>query len=216
MYQPLGPQWISGAHSKGATLADKLIVHMDEIYTGGPGDRSIMRLSGAVLAALPVILAGDRAPAVAICPPLAPGACGRANQWVVLYRDPMPGDDAKIGHSALTWNVLADPPRLEETIRDCAEIGFTGTETGGFVYDWWERERPGDLKRSLPDQVGDGMSLRVRRLDRSRRRSRFEGEWTALGPGSRSWAASMLMLVPGDRRTEPPYGLDDFRRMAET
>lgn len=123
----------------------------------------------------------------------------------------------KIGHSALTWNVLADPPRLEEAIRDCAEIGFSGTETGGFVYDWWEKERPGDLKRILTDH-GQVMGCL------------FEfGDWidpdavSALKESGKRWAAgvqdlggSMLMLVPGNRRADPPYGLDDFRRMAET
>jgi sugar phosphate isomerase/epimerase len=53
MYASLGPQWISGAHSKGATLADKLIVHMDEIYTGGPGDRIDHAAVLRGLAALP-------------------------------------------------------------------------------------------------------------------------------------------------------------------
>ena len=38
MYETLGSDRIAGAHSKGATLADQLIVHMDEIPTGAPGD----------------------------------------------------------------------------------------------------------------------------------------------------------------------------------
>jgi inosose dehydratase len=125
--------------------------------------------------------------------------------------------DAKIGHSALTWDVLSDPPRLSEAIVDCAEIGFQGTETGGFVYDWWEQERPGQLKREL-DARGIVMGCL------------FEfGDWidpnavTGLLESGRRWATgvqalggNVVMLVPGNRRETPPYGLDDFQLMAET
>ena len=38
--------------------------------------------------------------------------------------------DVRIGHTALTWDVLAEPDRLAEAISDCAELGFAGTETG--------------------------------------------------------------------------------------
>ena len=95
--------------------------------------------------------------------------------------------------------------------------GFTGTETGGFVYDWWEKERPGQLKRLLTDH---GVVMACL----------FEfGDWSdPLGAGAliesgRRWASGVkelggdiLMVVPGARRDEPPYGLDDFRQMAET
>jgi inosose dehydratase len=123
----------------------------------------------------------------------------------------------KIGHSALTWNVLADPPRLENAIQDCAEIGFSGTETGGFVFDWWEKERTGQLKQKLADHDQVMGCL-------------FEfGDWidpdqvASLKESSKRWAdgvqelgGNVLMLVPGSRRDDPPYGLDDFQRMAET
>jgi hypothetical protein len=56
MYQTLGPDRIAGAHSKGATLADKLIVHMDEVPTGAPGDLIDHEAVVRGLAALP----GDR------------------------------------------------------------------------------------------------------------------------------------------------------------
>jgi sugar phosphate isomerase/epimerase len=61
--------------------------------------------------------------------------------------------DAKIGHTALTWGVAADPSRLEAAIRDCARLGYAGTETGGKTFDWWEQERPGRL-RALLDAAG--------------------------------------------------------------
>jgi inosose dehydratase len=124
--------------------------------------------------------------------------------------------DYRIGHTALTWNVLAEPERLGEAIRDCAELGFAGTETGGFVYDWWERERPGELKRHLGEHNVAMVCL-------------FEfGDWiepaaeSGLIEDGRRWATAVkelggdvLMVVPGGRRDEPPYGLDDFKRMAE-
>lgn len=124
---------------------------------------------------------------------------------------------AKIGHSALTWNVLADPPRLSEAIVDCAEIGFAGTETGGLVYDWWEAERPGQLKQALAARKIVMACL-------------FEfGDWidpeaaSALLEYGRRWAAgvqelggNVLMLVPGSRQERTPYGIDDFQSMAET
>lgn len=125
--------------------------------------------------------------------------------------------NVRIGHTALTWNVLNDPPRLAEAIRDCAELGFGATETGGHIYDWWERERPGELKRILADHGIPMLTL-------------FQfGDWTE--PGTEQtlvgqadrWSAAvrelggeMLMLVPGSKREEPAYGLDDFRRMADT
>jgi inosose dehydratase len=124
--------------------------------------------------------------------------------------------NVQIGHSALTWGVLDNPERLSDTIADCAGIGFKGTETGGFVYDWWEKERPGELKRLLTER---GMVMACL----------FQfGDWVdpderkALAENGRRWATGVrelggrvLMLVPGGRRDEPPYGLDDFRLMAD-
>jgi inosose dehydratase len=124
--------------------------------------------------------------------------------------------DAKIGHTALTWGVAADPSRLEAAIRDCARLGYAGTETGGKTFDWWEQERSGQL-RALLD--ASGLTLAGLYLG---------GEWTdaatvpALLEAAHRWAAAladfggeMLVLVPGPRRQQPPYGLDDFRRMAQ-
>lgn len=125
--------------------------------------------------------------------------------------------NVKIGHTALTWNVLRDPPRLVDAIRDCAELGFAATETGGHIYDWWERERPGELKRILADAGIPMVTL-------------FQfGDWTepgaeqALVETADRWSTAvkelggeMLMLVPGSKREAPAYGLDDFRRMAST
>jgi inosose dehydratase len=124
--------------------------------------------------------------------------------------------NVKIGHSALTWNVLDNPENLSDTIADCAEIGFAGTETGGSVYDWWEKERPGELKQSL-DEHGVVMACLF-----------HFGNWIdpdereALLENGRRWAngvqelgGNILMLVPGGRRDKPPYGLDDFTLMAE-
>ena len=125
--------------------------------------------------------------------------------------------NVKIGHTALTWNVLSDPPRLLDAIRDCAELGFAATETGGFIYDWWERERPGELKRILADYGIPLLTL-------------FQfGDWTEPGTEEtlvdtadrwstavRDLGGEMLMLVPGNKREAPAYGLDDFQRMAQT
>ncbi|HKG27468.1 MAG TPA: sugar phosphate isomerase/epimerase [Thermomicrobiales bacterium] len=125
--------------------------------------------------------------------------------------------NVRIGHTALTWNVLEEPDRLTEAIRDCAELGFAGTETGGFVYDWWEQERPGELRRQLQDH---GVVMACL----------FEfGDWIdpaatgGLVESGRRWATGVqelggqvLMLVPGGRRDDPPYNLDEFKRMAET
>jgi inosose dehydratase len=123
----------------------------------------------------------------------------------------------KIGHTALTWGYFADPARLADAIRDCADLGYAGTETWGGTYDWWERERSGELRRLLTDH---GVVMACLFLF---------GDWidpaaTAglLADGAR-WAnavqklgGNILMLVPGERRADPPYGLDDFARMAET
>jgi inosose dehydratase len=125
--------------------------------------------------------------------------------------------NVNIGHTALTWNVLQDPRRLVDAIRDVADLGFAATETGGFVYDWWERERPGELRRVLGEYGIPMLTL-------------FQfGDWTE--PGTEQtlvetadrWSTAvkelggeMLMLVPGGRREDPAYGLDDFKRMAHT
>lgn len=125
--------------------------------------------------------------------------------------------NVKIGHTALTWNVLQDPPRLVDAIRDCAELGFAATETGGRIYDWWQRERPGELKRVLAAygiplvtlfQFGDWTEPGTER-DLVETADRWSTAVKELG-------GEMLMLVPGGRRDDPAYGLDDFRRMADT
>jgi len=124
--------------------------------------------------------------------------------------------NVKIGHSALTWDVFAHPESLQQTIVDCAEIGFAGTETGGIIFDWWQKERPSELKRLLNDS-GIVMACLFQ-----------FGDWfdpdgrEALREDGKRWAesvqelgGSVLMLVPGNRRDDPPYGLDDFKLMAE-
>jgi inosose dehydratase len=85
------------------------------------------------------------------------------------------------------------------------------------VYDWWERERRGELKRVLTDYGIPLLTL-------------FQfGDWTEPGTEQplvetadrwstavRDLGGEMLMLVPGGKRDEPAYGLDDFKRMANT
>lgn len=123
----------------------------------------------------------------------------------------------RIGHTALTWNVLQEPARLAEALRETAALGFQGTETGGRVYDWWERERPGELRRRLAE-AGLVMACLFQ-----------SGDWTdpaaapALLSEARRWAeavqdlgGNVLMLVPGRRREALPSSLDAFKQMAET
>jgi inosose dehydratase len=125
--------------------------------------------------------------------------------------------DVRIGHTALTWDVLARPERLADAIHDCASLGYQGIETGGRVYDWWEQERPGEL-RPLLDAVG----LTLVCLFES-------GDWTdrsaapKLLEDGRRWAdavrthgGEILMLVPGPRRDDPTIDQDGFKQMAET
>ncbi len=125
--------------------------------------------------------------------------------------------DVRIGHTALTWNYFDAPERLADAIRDCAALGYAGTETWGGTCDWWARERPGELRKVLADhgvvmaclfQFGDW-------IDRSAA--------GALINDAQRWATALkelggeiLMLVPGERRDDPPYSLDEFKRMAET
>lgn len=133
--------------------------------------------------------------------------------------------NVKIGHTLLTWDVFRHPENIEQGIRDIAALGFAGTETGGMLYDWWEENRPGQLKRIL-DEVGIPMVTLF-----------HFGEWTNPAAESellemaRRWSAAikelggeMLMLVPGRRGgSDPdapaggpsePFGLDDFKQMA--
>jgi inosose dehydratase len=135
--------------------------------------------------------------------------------------------DVKIGHTLLTWDVFRHPENIEQGIRDCAALGFQGTETGGMLYDWWEQHRPGELKK-IVQETGVPMVTLF-----------HSGEWTNKGAApdmlekARRWSAAikelggeMLMVVPGRRggqdidaaRGEPsePFGLDDFKQMAET
>ncbi len=125
--------------------------------------------------------------------------------------------NVRIGHTALTWNVQNEPERLAEAIQDCASIGYRGTETGGRIYDWWQKERPGELRSILADNGVTMVCL-------------FHiGDWTDpemasnLIEAGRRWAEAVqslggeiLMLVPGRRRESPPYGIDEFKQMAET
>lgn len=123
--------------------------------------------------------------------------------------------DVKIGHTLLTWDVFAHPENIERGIRDIAGLGFAGTETGGRLYDWWEANRPGELKRILAEAGIPMVTLF------------HSGEWTdpaaetELLEQARRWAdavaglgGEMLMLVPGKRRESPPYGIDGFAQMA--
>jgi inosose dehydratase len=126
-------------------------------------------------------------------------------------------EHVRIGHTALTWDVFADPARLADAIRDCADLGYAGTETGGRLYDWWERERPGELRRRL-DDAGIPMVC----LFQSGAWTDAEAAGELLADGRR-WAEAvaslggeMLMLVPGPRREQPAYSLDEFKQMAET
>ncbi len=125
--------------------------------------------------------------------------------------------DVRIGHTLLTWDVFAHPENIEAGIRDVAELGFAGTETGGALYDWWEEHRPGQLKRILREAGIPMVTLF------------HSGDWTDpsarpdLLEKARRWSSAlkdlggeMLMLVPGRRRETPTHGLDDFKRMAET
>jgi inosose dehydratase len=123
--------------------------------------------------------------------------------------------DVRIGHTALTWNYFAEPERLTEAIKDCSELGYAGTETWGGTHDWWEREHPGALRALLRDH-----SIVMACL--------FQfGDWVdpsaeaVLVAEGRRWAAAVkelggdvLMLVPGPRRDDPPYSLDEFKQMA--
>lgn len=124
--------------------------------------------------------------------------------------------NVRIGHTLLTWDVFAHPENIETGIRDAAELGFAGVETGGQLYDWWEKNRPGQLKSILHD-VGIPMVTLFQ-----------SGEWTdpeaerSILENARSWSEAirgmggeMLMLVPGRRHEVPPPGLDDFTRMAD-
>ena len=125
--------------------------------------------------------------------------------------------DVRVGHTALTWNYFEEPARLAEAIRDCAELGYAGTETWGGAYDWWQRERAGELRTLLRDH-GIVMACLFQ-----------FGDWidpsaaATLVADGRRWAAAVmalggnvLMLVPGARRDDRPYSLDEFKQMAET
>lgn len=125
--------------------------------------------------------------------------------------------NAKYGHTLLTWDVFAHPENIEQGIWDIANLGFAGTETGGGLFDWWEQNRPGQLKRILKEagipmvtlfHSGDWFDpgLENQLLEQARR-------WSA---EIKEMGGEMLMLVPGRRREEPPVGLDDFKRMADT
>jgi inosose dehydratase len=133
----------------------------------------------------------------------------------------------KVGHTLLTWDVFSHPENIEQGIRDIAELGYAGTETGGMLYDWWDQSRPGQLRRILREAGIPMVTL-------------FHfGEWTSRAAApellerARRWSdatremgGEMLMLVPGRRGGQDvdaahgppsePFGLDDFKQMAET
>ena len=123
----------------------------------------------------------------------------------------------RIGHTALTWGVLSNPPALEEALKDCAELGYAGTETGGRIYDWYSNERPGEFERLL-ERYGVKMTCLFQ-----------FGTWTERSEAAgliaqgRRWAEALkamggevLMLVPGGRRAEPQYTQEEFHIMADT
>lgn len=134
--------------------------------------------------------------------------------------------NVKIGHTLLTWDVFRHPENIEQGIRDIAALGYAGTETGGGLYDWWETNRPGQIKRIL-GEAGIPMVTLF-----------HSGEWTNKAVASdmleraRRWSGAiadlggeMLMLVPGRRGdvsnddakvAAEPFGVDDFRQMADT
>lgn len=123
----------------------------------------------------------------------------------------------RIGHTALTWDVFAHPENIADAIRDCAELGYAGTETGGRLYDWWLKERPGEIQKLLKDY-----NVKMACLFQS-------GTWTeadqrdALVADGRRWAEELvkiggevLMIVPGSKRAEPAYTRQEFEIMADT
>lgn len=125
-------------------------------------------------------------------------------------------DAWRIGHTSLTWDVLAKPFQLEAALRDCAELGYAGTETGGFIYDWFAREQPGEFEKLL-DRYGVKMACLFQ-----------SGPWTdptkseALVADGTRWAEALekmngevLMLVPGGRRSSPEYTREEFEIMAD-
>src|SRR5438067_13639038 len=104
----------------------------------------------------------------------------------------------------MTWDVFAHPENIAQGIRDIAELGYKGTETGGGLYDWWEQNRPGELGRVLRD-AGIPMVTMF-----------HSGEWTSRAAApellekARRWSGAiksmggeMLMLVPGGRGESP-------------
>jgi len=123
----------------------------------------------------------------------------------------------RIGHTALTWEVLSKPERLEEALRDCAELGYAGTETGGRIYDWYQRERPGEFE-TLLKRYGVKMACLF-----------HSGAWTdpaqqpTLVADGKRWAEALksfggdvLMVVPGPRRADnSSYSQAEFQQMAD-
>ncbi len=123
----------------------------------------------------------------------------------------------RIGHTALTWDVFAHPENIADAVKDCAELGYAGTETGGRLYDWWLKERPGQLQKLLKEH-----GVKMACLFQS-------GNWTeaaereGLVADGRRWAEELkeiggevLMIVPGNKRPEPAYTREEFQIMADT
>ena len=121
----------------------------------------------------------------------------------------------RIGHTALTWEVLSKPERLEEALRDCAELGYAGTETGGRVYDWYSRERPGQFE-ALLKRYGVSMVCLFQFglwTDPSQQQSLVE-EGKRWADALKAMGGEVLMLVPGPRRPEGSYERPEFEQMA--
>lgn len=91
--------------------------------------------------------------------------------------------NVRIGYTLFTWNVFAHPENIEQGIRDIADLGYAGTETGGGLYDWWEETPRRAPTRSRRSRDTDGHAFRFDQILRTTEWS----EWFFRYGDFRSW-----------------------------
>jgi inosose dehydratase len=109
-----------------------------------------------------------------------------------------------VGHTGITWGYTID--RVEQTIKDIAELGYHAYETFGFTIEEYEQKQPGQFA-ALLERYGIPMAscyCNTRFVEPAQARDDIEQvmRWAQL---AKSFGAKAIVLQAAGQRTPQPY-----------